>query len=148
MSAWSLFPFAIVKPMYRSKFLTDQDWSNVQQSFYMISKLVLNSNGRMAVFVEANGVGRPKSILIPMYKSERIEAIIPGGWEECKDANDRKWTLLAGTSQSFSRFGVIEAVTNVDPQLPSAEILEFAHYTKVANFPARRKVQTVKYDVT
>lgn len=102
----------------------------------------------MAVFVEANGVGRPNSILIPMFKSECIEAMIPEGWEECKDANDRKWTLLAGTSESFSRFGVIEAGTEIDSQPPSAEILEFAHYTKAANFPARRSVQTLKFDVT
>ena len=148
MAAWSLFPFEIVKPMYRSKFLTDQDWSNVQQSFYMISMLVLNSKGRMAVFVETDGVGRPNSILIPMFKSECIEAIIPEGWEECMDANDRKWTLLVGNSQSFSRFGVIEGVIDVESQMPSAEILEFAHYTKAANFPARRSVQNLKIDVT
>jgi hypothetical protein len=127
--------------MYRTKFLTDRDWSNVQRSVYTISKLVLNSNGRMAVFVEVDGVGRPSSILIPTFKSDWIESFTPKGWEDLKDATDRKWTLLVGTSKSFSDFGLIEGVIDVTPQLPSAEILEFAHYTKTASFPAKRVVQ-------
>lgn len=113
--------------MYRIKFMNDQEWADFQRRFVSICKIVLNSGGRTAVFIEANVNSARRAVLIPKQLSAKLEALIPGGWQNCSDAMGRPWMLLAGTSGAFAAFGVPECPGVAVSETKPADILDYPH---------------------
>ena len=92
-------------PVHRIKIMTDQELCNFK--LFSVSKIVFNSFGRTAIFIgPTTRAGR--LMLLCGQHVRYLERISPGGWEDCSNASDRRWHLLAGTSSAFESFGLEE----------------------------------------
>lgn len=121
--------------MYRLKELDDPEWSQLNAKILSLFKIVLNSKGRIAVFLGSQQVGCSRTILIPAYKSELLEALTPGGWKNCYDVKHRRWTLFAGTSTAFADFGVLECVKSYTQKSDMAGSLDCLNHSQISYSP-------------
>ena len=93
--------------MHRIKIMTNQELCSFK--LFSVSKIVFNSFGRTAIFIGAT-TGAGRAVLLCGQHVRYLENLYPGGWEDCRNASDRRWQLLAGTSSAFENFGIEEDV--------------------------------------
>ena len=94
--------------MHRIKIMTNQELCSFK--LFSVSKIVFNSFGRTAIFMGATTTGVGRAVLLCGKHVTYLENLSPGGWEDCRNASDRRWQLLAGTSSAFENFGIDEDV--------------------------------------
>ena len=94
--------------MHRIKIMTVEDLCSFK--LFSVSKIVFNSFGRTAIFMGATTTGVGRAVLLCGQHVTYLENLSPGGWEDCRNASDRRWQLLAGTSSAFENFGIEEDV--------------------------------------
>lgn len=73
--------------------------------FFMASK----GDRRLALFIENCGDAAPNEnvLLVPEYNSQLVEALSPGGWQDCPNATERKWGLLVGHADAKEEHGLV-----------------------------------------
>lgn len=92
--------------MFRCKTMLLEEWGPFQNRFEEVFMTVLQADKRTALFIESVPAGDPGTLLIPPFEAAFIEALAPGGWEDCLNAADRKWVLLVGHADSLDVFGL------------------------------------------
>ena len=92
--------------MVRCKTMPLGEWAPFQDRFEEVFTNALAGDRRFALFIEAGPAGEPRTLLIPQHESELVEALAPGGWEDCNDATERRWTLLVGHADANEEFGL------------------------------------------
>ena len=108
--------------MHRSKIMTDDEWSNFQQYTFDICKVVFNSSGEAALFVEALNDGKGRAVLLAGPRSAKLESLSPGGWQDYRGGNHRHWILVTGSSSAFDDFGIVEAVIGDVPEAGTSNV--------------------------
>ena len=128
--------------MHRIKIMTDKELRSFK--LFSVSKIVFNSFGRTAIFIGAT-TGAGRAVLLCGQHVAYLENLSPGGWEDCSNASDRRWQLLAGTSSAFENFGIEEDVVGNSPE---AAVASNVYYMKSFDRDERGRDQrdTRQYD--
>lgn len=92
--------------MFRTKKMSLAEWAPFQNRFEEMFTRIVKGDKGFALFIEADNLGEPRLLLIPSQTSEIIEALSPGGWDECENAFDLHWTLLVGNTSAYEDFGL------------------------------------------
>lgn len=92
--------------MFRSKQMPLAQWSAFQEQFSHLFTTTFHGDRGMAMFIESHGEGGLDTVLIPDQNASLIEALSPGGWSDCLDAGERKWSLLVGNADAWSDLGL------------------------------------------
>ena len=100
--------------MHRIKIMTDQELFSFK--LFSVSKIVFNSFGRTAIFIGSTTTGAGRAVLLCGQHVRYLENLYPGGWVDCRDASDRRWQLMAGTSSACENFGIEEDVVDNSPE--------------------------------
>jgi hypothetical protein len=82
------------------------DWSRFQAQYTDVWTKVFSGDRRTALFIEAASGAGAAVVLIPAFKAEVFEALSPGGWQDCNDARERKWSLLTGDARAWEDNGL------------------------------------------
>ena len=129
--------------MHRIKIMTDQDLCSFK--LFSVSNIVFNSFGRTAIFIGVTTTGAGRSVLLCGQHLRYLENLSPAGWEDCSNASDHRWQLLAGTSSAFENFGIEEDVVGNSPE---AAVASNVYYVKSFNRDERGRDQrdTRHYD--
>lgn len=93
-------------PLFRTKTMSLGEWALFQDRFEEVFTTVFVGDKRLALFIEDGHSSERDTLLIPSYKSDIIEALAPGGWQDCKDATNRHWTLLVGNASAHDDHGL------------------------------------------
>lgn len=129
--------------MHRIKIMTDEDLCGFK--LFSVSKIVFNSFGRTAIFMGATTTRAGRAVLLCGQHVAYLENLSPGGWEDCSNASDRRWQLLAGTSSAFENFGIEEDVVGNSPE---AAVASNVYYMESfdRNERGRNQRDTRQYD--
>ncbi len=82
------------------------------------------SNGKTALFVEAEGDGTIKTLLAAGKNNSILEELLPGGWADYDNVQNRRWILLAGTLEAFQNFGLKEGLHSNGRETTSPDPME------------------------
>ena len=129
--------------MHRIKIMTNQELCSFK--LFSVSKIVFNSFGRTAIFIGATTTGAGRAVLLCGQHVRYLENLYPGGWEDCSNASNRRWQLLAGTSSAFENFGIEEDVVDNSPE---AAVASNVYHMKSFDRDERKRDQrdTSQYD--
>ncbi|MFN9499629.1 MAG: hypothetical protein ACK554_04785 [Erythrobacteraceae bacterium] len=85
-----------------------EEWVRLQEVFGAL--FGASPDARMGLFIENNQAREGDVILIPAHRADVIEALSPGGWQDCPDARERRWGLLVGLASAHGDHGLQSGV--------------------------------------
>lgn len=94
---------------WRKKLLLHTEWSALQDAFANL-QMVTGAPANLAMFVKGQPGNQASEIYITGPGIEVIEAQSPGGWENTGAPSGSDVSLLVGTDDPWSLFGISKAV--------------------------------------
>ena len=92
-------------PDFRAKTMRYTDWPYLQRAFTELFSAA-GEDKRLALFLRNDPDLESSTLLIPSYQSSLVEKLSPGGWHDMPDAQEKDWTLVAGSPSAFEEYGL------------------------------------------
>lgn len=92
--------------IWRKKRMPMTEWAHFQQLFGELQLLYHPGDPAIALFCRTNSEMKQDEIFFTGADRTIVEAFSPGGWSDCDAPSGGQLTLLVGSADSWSYFGI------------------------------------------